>query len=455
MPDERGPELFPRSVMNIDVLASKVFSAVKDYLGRSLGPIEKKLGELDVRIHAIPKGDAGPKGDKGERGDRGIKGEQGQFGAKGLQGPPGSSGTPGPKGDRGDPGPPGPDGSPGKDVDPEALADIHRNIAGLHAITDAIHSRFEALPTPKDGEPGKAGEPGKDVDPVLVDSLRAEIAELKSSAAAWQDIVTKAVTDVSSRIEEFAAIPKSPSSFMLDDGGELVAVYPDGTTKAVGTVRGKDGARGASVMDGSVDDAGQLVLRMSDGRMINAGIVRGVPGKDATGEPGKPGRDANEIRVLSAIDESKSYPEGTTALYRGGMIRAERTTDPIEGDEIAKAGWRIALEGIAEEGEQELDGGRFIERTTIYTSGRVFTRRMQSLAMIYRGVWADGEFTRGDTATWDGSLWHCERPTKEKPGVSADWKLVAKRGTNGKDANPAKREPGPSYVKVGFDGGKH
>jgi integrin beta 3 len=54
--------------------------------------------------------------------------------------------------------------------------------------------------------------------------------------------------------------------------------------------------------------------------------------------------------------------------------------------------------------------------------------------MLYRGVYHEGtEYERGDVVTWGGSLWHCDEPTKEKPGTDS-WTLAAKKGRDGKDA---------------------
>jgi hypothetical protein len=57
-------------------------------------------------------------------------------------------------------------------------------------------------------------------------------------------------------------------------------------------------------------------------------------------------------------------------------------------------------------------------------------------AMIYRGVWKDGQnCERGDTVTWGGSLWHCNETTRDKPGDGTKaWSLAAKRGRDGRDA---------------------
>lgn len=367
---------------DIEQLSGKLFDAVRDYLARSLAGFAARIDELEAAFRnlRIPE--------KGE---------------------------------------------PGKDADMPALearlselvAALPRPVNGKDAdpveVARMVDAAVAKIPVPKDGEPGRPGDKGEPGKSVSIDEV------LEAVGPRLVGTVTEAVA------REMEGLPALPASFFINDAGALIGAYQNGSTKTIGSVRGKDGLRGASIMDGSVDGSGQLVLRMSDGRFINAGVVRGEPGKAGESKPGTPGRDAVEIRILPAIDESKSYPEGTCASFRGGTIRAERATDPI-GDDLAAAGWRVLLEGIADENEVEADGGRYIERTTVYTSGRVFSRKSVTAALIYRGVWADSGFLRGDLVTWDGSLWHCEKQTRAKPGLSADWKLAAKRGRDGKDA---------------------
>lgn len=237
-------------------------------------------------------------------------------------------------------------------------------------------------------------------------------------------------------VDVLKSLPVAPASFLVDGDGNLVSMFADGTTKEIGRVVGEDGKRGASVMDCSIDGDGQLSLRISDGRVLNAGLVRGEPGKPGKNGEGIRGRDAAELKIASGVDDTKSYPEGTCAAYRGGVIRADRPTQPLESvPDLAKAGWTVILDGIAEESEDSIDGGRYVERSTTYTSGKTFKRKGATAMMIYRGIWSDQQYTKGDATTWNGSLWHCEKPTKSKPGTGEDWKLVAKAG---RDANATK-----------------
>lgn len=56
--------------------------------------------------------------------------------------------------------------------------------------------------------------------------------------------------------------------------------------------------------------------------------------------------------------------------------------------------------------------------------------------LAFQGVFdATKSYDLGDLATFDGSTWHCNRPTTRRPGDgSGDWTLMVKRGRDGKDA---------------------
>jgi len=65
---------------------------------------------------------------------------------------------------------------------------------------------------------------------------------------------------------------------------------------------------------------------------------------------------------------------------------------------------------------------------------------------IYRGIYKDGEWERGDEVTWGGSMWIAKRDTADKPETSDAWQLATKRGQNGRDLMPRPEHKGP--VKV-------
>lgn len=338
----------------------------------------------------------------------------------------------------------------GKDADPVDLDEVASRAAklipapidGKSVSVDDVRPLLEemvsALPKP---------ENGKDADPAEVAALIVEdVAKLIPPP---QDGKSVSIEDVEPLIEE-AVGKRLPNLFYVDEDGVLVSAYQGGETKKIGKVRGEPGVRGASVMDGSVDEAGNLVLRMSDGRILQTGIVRGEPGEPGRhGNDGKPGRDAHEIQILPGIDENKSYIEGVVAAWRGGLIRSVRQTDPIIDGDIVSAGWKVHLRGIAEEHEEQVEDGRFIERTTVYTDGTEYRRRHKTATPIYQGVWREGaDFLKGDVVTWAGSSFIAQRDTSDKPETTDAWKLATKRGRDGKDG---RIDRPPPVVKLNPD----
>jgi hypothetical protein len=54
-----------------------------------------------------------------------------------------------------------------------------------------------------------------------------------------------------------------------------------------------------------------------------------------------------------------------------------------------------------------------------------------SLADSWKGVWALGEYKRGEVVSYDGSLWLALALTDERPGDGKTaWRMIVKRGKN-------------------------
>jgi len=56
-------------------------------------------------------------------------------------------------------------------------------------------------------------------------------------------------------------------------------------------------------------------------------------------------------------------------------------------------------------------------------------------ALRYRGTWVlDEQYNPGELVTDGGSMWHCFKSTRTRPGeVSTDWALAVKKGRDGRD----------------------
>jgi hypothetical protein len=225
----------------------------------------------------------------------------------------------------------------------------------------------------------------------------------------------------------------------LDDLAKQIAAIPSGKD-------GKDGAIGPQGEAGSKGDVGLRGEKGLDGRDGRDG----KDGREGTdGIDGAAGRDAAHIDYLDGIDETRQYPRGTYALYRGGVIVALRSTLPVTGD-LAAAGWGVAMNGIAEDFDEILDDGRVFKRKTVYTNGREVVMEIRIPGFRDRGGYRDGEkYSVGDGVTYGGSFWIAQQdaPEGRPDGGAGHWRIAVKKGRDGKDAAPPDT-PGKPVVKV-------
>jgi len=408
-------------MFDIDKMADEIFVAVRGYMARAVADLTQRIALQDERIKAIPAGPPGPPGEKGAPGPEGAPGRHGEPGPRGeyVKGDPGAVG---PQGERGEAGPAGIAGPRGEPGEPGAKGDPGpQGFAGLK------------------GDPGEPGPAGPQGEPGL--SIKGDPGDPGPQGAPGEKGLD-------------GAAGKDGAPGIKGDPG------PMGERGEPG-ISGKDGARGADGLPGIKGDPGPIGergepgvkgmdgapgapgQRGADGFVGPAGAV-GRDGRE--GKDGAPGRDALAIDILPLIDESKSYPRGTFAEHRGGMIRALRNTDPIT-DGLDKAGWSVCMNGVDTEDELMLEDGRTVRRTTTYTNGRQMVREHKTVAMIYRNIWREGEYEPGDVVTWGGSAWHCQGKTTDKPGLSAAWRLMVKHGSPGKDAAPPSTAA-PTGVKL-------
>jgi hypothetical protein len=105
----------------------------------------------------------------------------------------------------------------------------------------------------------------------------------------------------------------------------------------------------------------------------------------------------------------------------------QRAIDRAPAPKDGKDGF--GLEQLAAELDQD---GRTV-RFRFVGSDKVNEQSIRFDVMIYRGVWKQVRYIRGDTVTYGGSLYHANKDTDEKPGNgSGDWTLCAKRGADAK-----------------------
>lgn len=142
---------------------------------------------------------------------------------------------------------------------------------------------------------------------------------------------------------------------------------------------------------------------------------------------GTDGKDALALEVLPEIDQAKSYVRNTYAKHNGGLWRSFEQTHGMRG-------WECVVDGV--HAVMPAMEGKSLTVRVIQSSGTESMLMADLPIQEYKGVFRpEGEYVAHDTATWAGSLWHCNvTGTKAKPGDgSSDWTLAVKKGRDAKE----------------------
>lgn len=327
----------------------------------------------------------------------------------------------------------------GKDADADAIAEVV-----LGKVTQAL----EAIPAPKDGRDGK------DADP---DAVKAAIdAEVARVLATWdkpRDGIDGKSVDMAELSEQIAdaaskavqALPPAPAgkdgkdgtSVSLDDVRTMLAEMVAKAVSEVPVQKGEPGKDGENIdpefVRAELQKMVDAIPRPADGLRGEKG-EDGRDGRDGRDAKGEPGRDALQIDILPAIDETRSYPRATYAHLRGGVVRSIRTTEPLADGDFEKAGWVVFIDGETAYDVTQADERTFTVRREML-SGKVFERSFAIPAVVDREVYREGEaYKRGDGVTWGRHFWIARRDTTAKPEAGDDWRLAVKSGRDGADA---------------------
>lgn len=174
-------------------------------------------------------------------------------------------------------------------------------------------------------------------------------------------------------------------------------------------IDGKEGPPGPPGKDGAAGRDGKDGVNGKDGR-------NGIDGKD--GAPGLKGKDgANGI-------DGKDGRDG--AIGRDGQAGLPGRDGKDGKDGI----------DFADLNEFYEDDGRILVRQWLSPSGEIKKEfRHVTAAPLFRGIWQQRDYQRGDQVTHNGSQWIALHDTKAKPGEpNSGWQLTVKRGRDGKAA---------------------
>jgi hypothetical protein len=186
---------------------------------------------------------------------------------------------------------------------------------------------------------------------------------------------------------------------------------------------GKDGKDGKGIAHLRISD-GHLLVRSTEGEESDLGLIAGRDGKD--GEPGPKGErgEPGDVGAASTIPGPKGDPgeRGSDSIVPGPK------GDPgADGKDSAVPGPQ------GDPGERGADGIASREEIVEVVKRQVADLRVRTFADTYQGVYhSDQTYGRGLAATWDGSLWLSQVETRSKPGENGDWKLIVKKGRDGR-----------------------
>lgn len=262
------------------------------------------------------------------------------------------------------------------------IADIVSEEVGK-AVTP-LHAKIAEL------EARPAGEPWEDIKRVV----EIMISDALVTKAVGQSTVEKLISDGIANIEPAKEIARDELAALVNDAVAALPPAQDGKSVEIEQVLpviaaevakafeaypvpkdGKPGRDGRGIKDLLIDREGHLIATMDDGTTKDLGHIIGKDGKD--GQDGAPGFGLDDFDC-TPIDERTIKME----FVRGEVKHSYELQFPV---------------------------------------------------VVYRGVFKEGkQYERGDMTTWGGSLWHCDTPTKDKPGTES-WTLAAKKGRDGKD----------------------
>lgn len=293
-----------------------------------------------------------------------------------------------------------------------------------------VMETLNKIPVPQDGAPGADGKSVEisDILPVLDTLISEKLADIPAPEV--PDVAALVNTAVESAVAEIP-VPQDGKSINFDDvknylDEQVIAKFAELPAPVVPDF--------SQLVHDAVARSFAEIPRPADGKSVELNDV--LPSINAEIErkfaeipvpkDGNPGMDALDIMILPSIDFSKSYPRGVYASHNGGIWKTHNQTE-------GERGWDCVVRGCSDFTVEQRNERNFVVVQTD-TMGNKKEASLKIPAMIYRNIWREGNtYEHGDTVTWGGSLWHCNKSTDSKPGDGQEcWTLAAKKGRDAK-----------------------
>lgn len=271
--------------------------------------------------------------------------------------------------------------------------------------------------------------------------------------------------------EARAAIAELRSEFgdLLRFAREQIATVKDGAPGPAGPA-GPEGPPGAAGAPGLAGDPGPV----------------GEPGPaGARGEPGPAGENAIlTLDMISQALETSDIMRSAVADWlsehppASGKDGTPGPVGPSGADGKDGAPGRDGLPGVpgvsgrdGKDGAPGLagkNGASFDLQAITHDGERMVTFKCPAgdfpvtfPVPIYRGIWKDAAYHRGDEVTHGGKIFRALQDTLAKPGQSDDWRVATERGRDGRDGKDGPAGPqgpegraGRDLTQLGPNGGK-
>ena len=266
--------------------------------------------------------------------------------------------------------------------------------------------------------------------PVIAAAIAKAVAPLNEELAELRKCLADRPMPVEPDLEAIAALVKLPEVKDGEPGKDAepvdLAALAEAAAKLIVVPEVKDGKDAAEVDLAAV---AALVEVPAPEKVDVESIARAAAALIPVPEVKQPedGRDAIDLEILPAIDDSKQYPRGTYAAHNGGLWKSYERTHGMRG-------WECIVDGIASASVVQDDVREFSVKL-VKSSGAEVVQKFNMPIQVYQGVHQEGKaYDAHDNVTWAGSQWTSNKSTNtDKPGASDAWTLVVKAGRNGKD----------------------
>jgi hypothetical protein len=298
----------------------------------------------------------------------------------------------------------------GKDGTSVTLDDIKPMLDAKHAewalgwereARNLLEKAVDRMPVAKDGRDGvdgRDGANGKDADPEAVAAKVIERLDLKGTRTDMQKLCKELVE------AEFAKVP-APK-----DG-------KDGTSVSAEEVRKMVEAEAAKIPAPKDGKDGKSVSAEDIRKLIDAEVAKIPTPKDGTSV------SLDDVRGLIEQKAAEWQLDFEKRAHETLQKAVDRMPQPKDG--------RDGKDGIGVDSFTAEIKGRMLHIKMQAADG-IHERVMRLPIPMYKDVWKDGQYEKDDMVTWGGSMWIALRDTKSKPGQYGDWKLIVKKGRDGK-----------------------